>query len=188
MWTEAAKHSSLLLKLLPHKAIDMNSPQQLLEITKMSIDKSIKLNSLIPFGMKTTVHVKNSKSKLDPKGETLKALTYESYFDGMRFYNQETKKIRIIHEFQLPQIQGGLQICQDLDNLPMAGMEHKNHEIPINTHEAASHSQTKAAAIQVAGNKLLSNHNHEQYVPYYSQAQNDISNKIDTRNILKEGH
>ncbi|MBW0535126.1 hypothetical protein O181_074841 [Austropuccinia psidii MF-1] len=65
-------------------------------------------------------------------------------------------------------------------------MEHENHEIPINTHQAASHSQTKEAAIQVEGNQLVSNHEHYQYVPYYSQAPRDISNKINTRNILKE--
>ncbi|MBW0480305.1 hypothetical protein O181_020020 [Austropuccinia psidii MF-1] len=188
MWTEAAKHSSLLLNLLPHKAINMNSPQHFLEKTKMTIEKIIYLSSLIPFGMKTTVHVKNSKSKLDPRGETLKALTYESYSDGMRFYNQETKKIKISNDFQLPRIQSEVQICQDLDNLPTAVMEHENHEIPINTHEAASHSQTKESPIQVEGNQLFSNHKHYQYVPYYSQAPKDISNKIDTQNILKEGH
>ncbi|MBW0535125.1 hypothetical protein O181_074840 [Austropuccinia psidii MF-1] len=59
MWTEASKYSSLLLNLLPHKAINMNSPQQLLKKTKMDIEKNINLNSLIPFVMKTTVHVKN---------------------------------------------------------------------------------------------------------------------------------
>ncbi|MBW0587356.1 hypothetical protein O181_127071 [Austropuccinia psidii MF-1] len=159
MWTEAAKHSSLLLNLLPHEAIDMNSPQQLLKKAKMNIKKSISLNSLIPFGMKTTVQVKNSKLKLDPRGEILKALTYESE----------------------------VQIHQDLDNLPTAVMEHENHEVPINTHEAVTHSQTKEAAIQIEGNQLVSNHKHYPYVPYYSQAPKDISNKIDTRNILKGG-
>ncbi|MBW0520276.1 hypothetical protein O181_059991 [Austropuccinia psidii MF-1] len=72
----------------------------------------------------------------------------------MWFYNQETKKIRISRDFQLPQMQGEVQTCQDLDNLPTAVMEHENHEVPINTHEAVPHSQTKEAAIQIEGNQL----------------------------------
>ncbi|MBW0461712.1 hypothetical protein O181_001427 [Austropuccinia psidii MF-1] len=135
MWTEDAKHSSLLLNLLPHRAINMKSPQKLLEKTKINIEKGINLNSLIPFGMKTTVHLKNSKSKLDPRGETLKALTYESYSD-------------------------------DLDNQPTAVLEHENHEIPIDTHEAVSHNLTEEAEVQVKGNPSLGTHKHYEYVTY----------------------
>ncbi|MBW0543292.1 hypothetical protein O181_083007 [Austropuccinia psidii MF-1] len=160
MWTEAPKHSSLLLNLLPLKAIDMNSPQQVLKKTKMNIEESIKLNSLIPFGMKTTVHVKNSKSKLDPRGETLKALTYESYCDGMRLYNQKTKKIWIGRDFQLPQIQGKVLILQNLDNLPTTVMEHENDEVPMTAHDVTSRSQTEETTVQVEGNQLLSNDKH----------------------------
>ncbi|MBW0546423.1 hypothetical protein O181_086138, partial [Austropuccinia psidii MF-1] len=187
MWTEAAKHSSLLLSLLPHKAIDMNSPQQVLEKIKMNIEEHINLNSLIPFGTKTTVNVKNSKSKLDPRGETLKALTYESHSDGMRFYNQKTKKIRISRDFQLPQIQGKVLIRQNLDNLPTAVMEHESDEVPMTAHDVTSRSQTDETAVQVEENQALGNDKHYQYVPYYSQAPKDISNKVDAQNILKAG-
>ncbi|MBW0576603.1 hypothetical protein O181_116318 [Austropuccinia psidii MF-1] len=131
LWVEAAKHGSLLLNLLPHKAINMISPQELLKKEDMQIKPTISLNSLIPFDMKTTVHVGDSKSKLNPRGETLKALTYERYSDGMRFYNEESNKIRIGKDFQLQQMKSESWVRQEIVNLPTAVSDTKNNSAPV---------------------------------------------------------
>ncbi|MBW0534763.1 hypothetical protein O181_074478 [Austropuccinia psidii MF-1] len=57
MWNEASCHSSLLLSLLPHKAIGMNSPYEVLSWNNMILEAPIGLEKLIPFGYKTIVHV-----------------------------------------------------------------------------------------------------------------------------------
>ncbi|MBW0576471.1 hypothetical protein O181_116186 [Austropuccinia psidii MF-1] len=57
----------------------------------------------------------------------------------------------------------------------------------MTAHDVTSRSETDERAVQVEGNQSLGNDNHYQYVPYYSRAPKDISNKIDTQNILKEG-
>ncbi|MBW0533910.1 hypothetical protein O181_073625, partial [Austropuccinia psidii MF-1] len=186
LWVEAAKYGSLLLNLLPHKPINMTSPQELLRKEDMQIEPMISLSSLIPFGMKTTVLVGDSKSKLNPRGETLKALTYESYSDGMRFYNEESKKMRISRDFQLPQMQSESQVRQEIVNLPTAVSETKNNSAPVvnfdNNHDLGEEAPVQEQCIQEPIRDK-----HYEYVPYYSKAPKNISNKINTRNILEEG-
>ncbi|MBW0553555.1 hypothetical protein O181_093270, partial [Austropuccinia psidii MF-1] len=181
LWVEATKHSSLLLNLLPHKAINMISPQELLRKEDMQIEPTISLSSLIPFRMKTTVLVGDSKSKLNPRGETLKALTYESYSDGMRFYNEESNKIRMSRDFQLPQMQRESRVRQEIVNLPTAVAGTKNYSAPA-VNSDNNHDLGKEAPVQ----EPIRNKRYE-YVPYYSKAPKNISNQINTRNILEEG-
>ncbi|MBW0540519.1 hypothetical protein O181_080234 [Austropuccinia psidii MF-1] len=92
MWNEAACHSSLLLNLLPHKAIGMNSPYKVLSQNNMILEALIGLEKLIPFVFKTIVHVKKISSKLALRGETLKALTFKKHSDSMRFYDESINK------------------------------------------------------------------------------------------------
>ncbi|MBW0535007.1 hypothetical protein O181_074722 [Austropuccinia psidii MF-1] len=89
LWNEAANHSSLLLNLLPHKAIGMNSPYEVLYLKNMILEAPIKLERLMPFGLKTTVHVQKMLSKLALRGETLRALTFEKYSDIDRTIRQD---------------------------------------------------------------------------------------------------
>ncbi|MBW0550272.1 hypothetical protein O181_089987 [Austropuccinia psidii MF-1] len=104
LWNEAAKHSSLLLNLLPHKAIGMNSPSEVLSLKNMTLEALIKLERLIPFGLKKTVHVQKTSSKLALRGDTLRALTFEEYSDSMRFYDENLKNIQVTRDFSSPNI------------------------------------------------------------------------------------
>ncbi|MBW0493580.1 hypothetical protein O181_033295 [Austropuccinia psidii MF-1] len=93
MWNEAANHSSLILDLLPHKAIGMNSPYEVLSLNNMILEAQRRLERLIPFGLKTTVHVKKTSSMRALRGETLRALTFEKHSDSMRFYDENSNNV-----------------------------------------------------------------------------------------------
>ncbi|MBW0479733.1 hypothetical protein O181_019448 [Austropuccinia psidii MF-1] len=82
MWNEAANHSSLLLNLHPHKSIGMISPYEVLSLKNMFLEAPIKLERLVPFGLKTTLHVWKTSSKLALRGETLRALTFEKHSEN----------------------------------------------------------------------------------------------------------
>ncbi|MBW0566128.1 hypothetical protein O181_105843 [Austropuccinia psidii MF-1] len=93
MWNEAEIHSSLLFNLLPHKAIRINSPYDVLSRNNMTLEEPIKLERLMPFGLKTTVHVRKSLSKLALRGETLRALTFEKNSNSMRLYDENSDNV-----------------------------------------------------------------------------------------------
>ncbi|MBW0473510.1 hypothetical protein O181_013225 [Austropuccinia psidii MF-1] len=119
MWNEAAIHSSLLLNLLPHKAIRMNSPYDVLSRNNMTLEEPIKLEKLMPFGLKTTVHVRKSLSKLALRGETLRALTFEKSSDSMRFYDENSDNVQVTCDFSSPSIPVDRTMRQDVVSLPL---------------------------------------------------------------------
>ncbi|MBW0562283.1 hypothetical protein O181_101998 [Austropuccinia psidii MF-1] len=82
-WDEAANHASLLLNLLPHKHLMMKTPAGVLDSKHCLIEPEVNLDRLIPFGMKVTTRIPNPASKIEPRGEILRALTFEKYSDGM---------------------------------------------------------------------------------------------------------
>ncbi|MBW0549977.1 hypothetical protein O181_089692, partial [Austropuccinia psidii MF-1] len=167
LWNEAAKHGSLLLNLLPHKAINMESPLKVLQRTNATIESEMELNKLIPFGIKTTVHVRKNDSKLDPRGETLKALTYKEYLDGMRFYNDQTKRLR-----------------QDIITLPIPVVKTRI-ESGINAEAPRDEENTLTEHSPILPTTHSKN-KHYAYVPHYDEAPKNISAKISTQNIIED--
>ncbi|MBW0544591.1 hypothetical protein O181_084306, partial [Austropuccinia psidii MF-1] len=137
--------------------------------------------------MKTTVLAGDPKSKLTPRGETLKALTYENYSDGMCFYNEESKRIRISQDFQPPQMRSKPRICQEIINLPTAVSETGNDTVPVVNADNAIHNLVEEAPAQEQHIQEPIKNKQYNYVPYYSEAPKNISSQIDTRNILEEG-
>ncbi|MBW0512354.1 hypothetical protein O181_052069 [Austropuccinia psidii MF-1] len=76
-WDEAALHASLLLNMLPHKHLNMESHITVLKRKKSLIEPEIDLNRLVPFGIRITTEIVNPTSKSVPRGEVLQALTFE---------------------------------------------------------------------------------------------------------------
>ncbi|MBW0573243.1 hypothetical protein O181_112958 [Austropuccinia psidii MF-1] len=64
LWNKAAKHASLLINHLPHKALGMRKPYDLLEESEKTLSPKLDFKKLIPFGIKVMVHKKNTESKL----------------------------------------------------------------------------------------------------------------------------
>ncbi|MBW0563788.1 hypothetical protein O181_103503, partial [Austropuccinia psidii MF-1] len=184
LWNETAKHGSLLLNLLPHKAINMESPLKVLQRTNATIESEMELNELIPFGIKTTVHVRKNDSKLDPSGETLKALTYKEYPDGMRFYNDQTKRVSVSRDYIVPNSSYKNKLRQDIITLPIPVVKTRI-ESGINVEAPRDEENTMtehSPILPVAHSK----NKHYAYVPHYDEAQKNISAKISTQNIMKD--
>ncbi|MBW0462626.1 hypothetical protein O181_002341 [Austropuccinia psidii MF-1] len=81
-WDEAAKYASLLLNLLLHKHLMMKTPARVLDSKHCLIEPEVNLEKLIPFGMKVTTRIPNPASKVEPRGEVLRALRFKTYSDG----------------------------------------------------------------------------------------------------------
>ncbi|MBW0566605.1 hypothetical protein O181_106320 [Austropuccinia psidii MF-1] len=68
-WGEAVNHASLLLNHLPHKYVNMKSAIEILSINGIKINLTIRLERIIPFGMKVIV-----KSIANTKQEQIKPI------------------------------------------------------------------------------------------------------------------
>ncbi|MBW0554159.1 hypothetical protein O181_093874, partial [Austropuccinia psidii MF-1] len=94
LWNKAAKHASLWINHLPHKALGMRTPYDLPEESGKTFLSKLDFKKLISFGIKVMVHKKNTESKLSVQGVSLKALTFEDYSDSMRFYDPDKNIVR----------------------------------------------------------------------------------------------
>ncbi|MBW0509437.1 hypothetical protein O181_049152 [Austropuccinia psidii MF-1] len=163
LWNEAANHSFLLLNLLPHKEIGMNSPYEVLYLKNMILEAPIKLERLMPFGLKTTIHVRKTLSKLALRGETLRALTFENF----------------------PTIPVGRNLRQDVFSLPLPVVkDHVSSTPAISLVDNIECSDQQATGNTNETTKSNAKSNYA-YVPYYDQAPRDISHQIDSRNIIE---
>ncbi|MBW0533751.1 hypothetical protein O181_073466 [Austropuccinia psidii MF-1] len=73
------------------------------------------------------------------------------------------------------------QVRQEIVNLPTAVSETENNSAPVNNLDN-NHDLGEEAPVQEPIRDK-----HYEYVPYYREAPKNISNQIDTRNILEEG-
>ncbi|MBW0527016.1 hypothetical protein O181_066731 [Austropuccinia psidii MF-1] len=94
-WDEADLHTSLLLNMLSHKNLNMESPITVLKRKNFSIEPEIDLHRLVPFGIRITTKIVKPTSKIVPGGEVLWELTFERYSNGLRMLNLETGKIQV---------------------------------------------------------------------------------------------
>ncbi|MBW0496443.1 hypothetical protein O181_036158 [Austropuccinia psidii MF-1] len=117
-WDKAAAHESLLLNLLPHKHLMMKTPISVLNKNNCSIKPEVDFKRLIPFGMKVTVKISNPSLKIEPRGEVLRALTFEKYSDGLRLLNLKTGKIRVSRDYTLSAPNPSLSMKQPASVLP----------------------------------------------------------------------
>ncbi|MBW0507816.1 hypothetical protein O181_047531 [Austropuccinia psidii MF-1] len=184
LWNEAAKHGSLLLNLPPHKAINMESPFKVLQHTNATIQSETKLNELIPFGRKTTVHVRKTDSKLNPRGETLKVLTYEEYSDAMRFYNDQTKRVRVSRDYIVPNSSYKNKLRQDIITLPIPVV--KTRITPGINVETPREEQNTVTEHPPIPSTTHSKNKHYTYVPHYDEAPKNILGKISSQNIVED--
>ncbi|MBW0557621.1 hypothetical protein O181_097336 [Austropuccinia psidii MF-1] len=79
----------------------MKTPFSVLNNKNSLIKPQVDLRKLITFGIKVTVRIINTSSKIEPQGEVLRALKFEKYSIGLRLLNLETGKIRVSHDYTL---------------------------------------------------------------------------------------
>ncbi|MBW0563613.1 hypothetical protein O181_103328 [Austropuccinia psidii MF-1] len=165
-WDEAANHASLLLNLLPHKHLMMKTPAGLLASKHCLIEPEVNLDRLIPFGIKVTTRIPNPVSKIEPRGEILRALTLEKYSEGMRLLNLETGKIKVSRDYVVTAKNPTLSVNQPESLLP-SGPECQP-PIPSPCQNVRRSESSKEYA----------------YVPYYKEEPRNISSSISEENIL----
>ncbi|MBW0565113.1 hypothetical protein O181_104828, partial [Austropuccinia psidii MF-1] len=169
-WDEAAAHASLLLNLLPHKHLKMKTPFSVLSNRNSLIEPEVDLRKLIPFGIKVTVRLINTSSKIEPRGEVLRALTFEKYSDGLRLLNLKAGKIRVSRDYTLSGHNPTLSMNQPASALP------SDSSVPIKLQIPSSRPSHTSAALE-------SSKNYE-YLPYYKEAPRNISSSINKDNII----
>ncbi|MBW0534081.1 hypothetical protein O181_073796 [Austropuccinia psidii MF-1] len=194
-WDEAAAHLSLLSNLLPHKHLTMKTPISVLNEKNCLIEPEIDLKRLVSFGTKVMVKVSNPSSKIAPRGEVLRALTFEKYSDGLRLLNLETGKIRVSRDYTLTARNPSLSMNQPASVLPNASSLKVKIRVPSSKSEEQvtplSADQTPSQPLNLE-DRLRPAHppiatgstrNYE-YVPYYKDAPRNISSSINEENII----
>ncbi|MBW0461128.1 hypothetical protein O181_000843 [Austropuccinia psidii MF-1] len=73
----------------------MESPIDVLNSHNARLEPRIPLNRFISFGMKVIVKSVNNQSKIHNRGESLRALTFEKYSDGLRVLDLKNGQTRI---------------------------------------------------------------------------------------------
>ncbi|MBW0469796.1 hypothetical protein O181_009511 [Austropuccinia psidii MF-1] len=194
-WDEVAAHASLLLNLLLHKHLMMNTPASVLNKKNSSIKPEIDLKRLVPFGMKVTAKISNPSSKIEPQGEILQALTFERYSDGLRLLNLETGKIRVSCNYTLRAHNPTPSMNQPASVLPNVSSLRIKFQIPSSKPEELS---TQSSAAQPSNQSSNVDHNSRpsytptmyepsknyKYVPYYKEEPRNISSSINEDNIV----
>ncbi|MBW0535215.1 hypothetical protein O181_074930 [Austropuccinia psidii MF-1] len=80
------------------------------------------------------------------------------------------------------------QVRQEIVNLPTAVSETENNPVSIINSDNIIHDLVEEVPVQEQSIQEPIKNKHYDYVPYYSEAPKNISNEIDTWNILEEGH
>ncbi|MBW0533619.1 hypothetical protein O181_073334 [Austropuccinia psidii MF-1] len=194
-WDEAAAHGSLLLNLLPHKHLKMKTPLSVLKNKSSLIEPEVDLKKLIPFGIKVTVRIINTSSKIEPRGEVLRALTFEKYSDGLRVLNLETGKIRVSRDYTLSGHNPTLSMNQPASVLPSDSSVRIKLRLPssrpsdpptqsIDLESPMQPSDPQDTSTQVHTSAALEPLKNYEYVPYYKEAPRNISSSINEGNII----
>ncbi|MBW0464999.1 hypothetical protein O181_004714 [Austropuccinia psidii MF-1] len=194
-WDEAAHHTSLLLNHLPHKFLKMQSPTDVLISHNASLEPRIPLNRFIPFGMKVIVKTVNNQSKIQDQGESLRALTFEKYSDGLRVLDLNNGRIRISRDYSISANAVTATVRQPENVLPKAV------ELKIKLKLPNSHLTTQGSSEKEPPCTSITQHQeleespsrdknsaidkHFEYVPFYDKPEKNISSNICSKNIVE---
>ncbi|MBW0533283.1 hypothetical protein O181_072998, partial [Austropuccinia psidii MF-1] len=162
----------------------MKSPMEILSINGINIEPTIRLERIIPFGTKVIVKSIKNTSKLEETGESMRALTFEKYSDGLRVLDPKTGCTRINRDYVISSNEVTTGIRQSEDQLPKAVRLNitlktfKNKCPPSVSGEHLQNSieeQQQIEPIPVSINQELVTNRHYQYVPYYKEPEKHIS-------------
>ncbi|MBW0551313.1 hypothetical protein O181_091028 [Austropuccinia psidii MF-1] len=193
-WDEAASHASLLLNLLPHKHLMMKTPAGVLDSKHCLIEPEVNLDRLIPFGVRVTTRIPNPASKIEPRGEILRALTFKKYSDGMQLLNLETGKIKVSRDYAVTANNPTLSMNQPESllpsdsslriklRLPGSKITDSPAQSPVDQPSNSEFQPPIPSPCQNVRRPELSK-NYE-YVLYYKEAPRNISSSINEENIL----
>ncbi|MBW0511845.1 hypothetical protein O181_051560 [Austropuccinia psidii MF-1] len=165
-WDEATVHAYLLLNLLPHIHLKMETLFSVLS----------KKNCLI-------------------EPEVLQVLKFEKYSNGLQLLNLETGKIRVSRDYTLSGHNPTLSMNQPESVLPSASSIRIKLQIPsskaseqptqsIDLQSPIQPFDTQNTSRKVRTSAPLEPSNNYEYVPYYKKAPRNISSSINEDNII----
>ncbi|MBW0536592.1 hypothetical protein O181_076307 [Austropuccinia psidii MF-1] len=194
-WDEASYHASLLLSHLPHKFLKMQSPTDVLISHNASLEPRIPLNRFIPFGMKFIVKSVTNKSKIQDQGESLRALTFKKYSDGLHILDLNNDRIRKSRDYSISSNVVTATVRQPENVLPKAvelkiKLKLPNHDL---TTQESSREEPPSTSItqhqdheeESIRERDLAVDKHYKYVPFYDKPGKNISSKICSKNIME---
>ncbi|MBW0461124.1 hypothetical protein O181_000839 [Austropuccinia psidii MF-1] len=192
-WDEAANHALLLLNHLPHKFLKMESPIDVLNSHNASLEPRIPLNRFIPFGMKVIVKSVNNQSKIHNRGESLRALTFGKYSDGLRVLDLKNGQIRISRDYSISSNIATAVVRQPESILPKAvKVTFKLPKPNSSTQESSTREPSSAISTLNQDHTESSSKEkeslvskHYKYVPLYGKPENNISSNISSENIVE---
>ncbi|MBW0560796.1 hypothetical protein O181_100511 [Austropuccinia psidii MF-1] len=131
----------------------------------------------------------NPSSKITPRGEVLRALTFERYSDGLRLLNLETGKIRVSQDYR-PEVNTVVPTMhQPLSVLPSRPSIQIKLQVPTSlpsiteaTNDSCEPVNPPEPVSVVPTTEKLKNY---EYIPYYREAQRNISSSISQDNIME---
>ncbi|KNZ58704.1 retrotransposon protein, putative, Ty1-copia subclass [Puccinia sorghi] len=91
-WDEDAQYASILINHLPSKALQWNSPMNLLEDNRSLIEPRRDLTCTIPFGLKVQVYQGSDTVPVSEK-RTYSFLGYEPFSDSALFLDNQSQRI-----------------------------------------------------------------------------------------------
>ncbi|MBW0483463.1 hypothetical protein O181_023178 [Austropuccinia psidii MF-1] len=171
----------------------MKSPTTTLHDRNCSIEPKTNLNGLVPFGIKVTTKITNPSSKIEPRGEILRALTFEKYSDGLRLLNLETGKIRVSQDSTPTVVNPMLSMNQPQQVLPTTSLLTVKLQIPSLENQPVIEQEENltntcpSVVPTVESSQVIPSaqqSKHYDYVPYYKQAPKNISSSISQDNII----
>ncbi|MBW0522320.1 hypothetical protein O181_062035 [Austropuccinia psidii MF-1] len=203
-WDKAALHASLLLNHLPHRFLDMHSPNDVLLKKSSTIQPVHSLNCLLPFGIKVVIKNENPSSKVNPSGLVMRALTFEPYSDALRVLDAATGKVRVTRDYSQLKSETIVKLRKDPCVLPKepVRMPPRTIDLPVlrdptprsKTPIISHHAEDSQVPIEnqspghdptpmtVTRNKTIPKYD---YVPYYETAPLDVSSQITAQNIIE---
>ncbi|MBW0576682.1 hypothetical protein O181_116397 [Austropuccinia psidii MF-1] len=164
----------------------MRTPFSVLNNKNSLIEPEVDLRKPTPFGIKVTVRIINTSSKIEPQGEVLRALTFEKYSNGLRLLNLETGKIRVSRDYTLLGHNPTLSMNQPALVLPSASsvriklqiLSSRTSDPPtqsIDLESPMQPSDPQKTSRQVRTSAALESSKNYEYIPYYKEAPRNIS-------------
>ncbi|MBW0552207.1 hypothetical protein O181_091922 [Austropuccinia psidii MF-1] len=172
LWNKAAKHASLLINNLPHKALGMRTRYNILDKAGKTFLPRLDFKKLMPFGIKVMVHKQNTESKLSVQGVSLKALTFEDHSNRMCFYDPNKNNIIISQDYLMPSPHFETKVRQNIVNLLVPIVkEQRVSSIPVESLELENTIEERMETSTASQRERLRNY---EYVSYYDKAPRDI--------------
>ncbi|MBW0472360.1 hypothetical protein O181_012075 [Austropuccinia psidii MF-1] len=192
-WDEATRHASLLLNLLPHRYLQMNSPNDLLLERTSTIQLVYNIKQLVPFVVKVVIKDENPVSKVSSIGHSMKALKFEPYYNALRVLDTNTGKVKISCDYV--QLRSVTSVIMRKDHgslpespiesqyqpvtviLPTLGKSHTSHPNQVPHH--VEPSQNNDLPLSPTSKSVRQSEQYT-YIPFYDTAPRNISTDVIT--------